>query len=75
MSKQPPVEEAGELLLGFCCLLLIVRINNGYSMHILFIRTDPGLHKYIEVTKAIFYLKSRAQPQENKEEQNKLTGY
>ena len=69
------MEEKGELRLGSHCLLLVVRINNGYSEHILFIRSDPGPHKCIEVTKAIFYLDSRAQKLENKEEQRKLTGY
>lgn len=62
-------EEAGELRLGSHCLLLVVKINNGYSGHILFIRSDPGPHKSTEVTKAIFYLKSRTQQLENKEEQ------
>lgn len=54
------MKEAGELWQYSHCLLLIVRINNGYPEHILFIRTDPGQHKPIEVTNAIFYLKSRA---------------
>lgn len=69
------MEEAGELRVGSHSLLLIVRINNGYSEHILFIRHDPGPHKSIEVTKAIFYLKSGAQSLEKEEEQSKLTGY
>ena len=69
------MEEAGELRLGYHCLLLIVRINNGYSEHILFIRPDPGPHKSIEVTKVVFYLKSGAKPLAKKEEQSKLTGH
>lgn len=55
MSSPPPVEEAGQLKLGSHCLLLIVRINNRYSEHKLFIRPDLGPHKSTEVTKTIFY--------------------
>lgn len=55
------MEKAGEMKLDSYYLLLIVRINNGYSKHILFISSDPGQQKSIEVTKAIFYLESGVQ--------------
>lgn len=54
MCSPSPVEEAGDLWRGSYCLLLIVRINNRYSEHKLFIGPDPVPHKSTEVTRAIF---------------------
>lgn len=64
----PLLEEAVGVRVGSFCLLLMLRINNGYSEVILFIGPDPGQHKSFNVTKAIFYLKSRARQLENKKE-------
>lgn len=50
------MEEIVELRLGFYCLLLIVKINNGYFEYILFISFDFGYINLLRLLKLFFIL-------------------